>query len=314
MTQRGGHPDGRHRRWAAGRPVDLAATLGPLRRGRFDPAYREDGAAVWLTGQTPDGPATWCLLADPAAGEVDATAWGPGALWVLDRLPLALGEGDDPAGFDPTGLPAQLLAAWRRLSMGWRVPAAGDVLGALVAAVLEQKVTGVEARRSWRTLVLRYGEPAPGPAPEGMAVRPSAQALRAIPSWEWHRLGVEAVRARTILAAAAVADRIEECAALDHQTARRRLRSLPGVGEWTAAEVAQRALGDADAVSFGDFHLPRQAVYALTGATDGDDDRLRELLRPWAGHRYRVQRIVEASGVSLPRRGPRLAPRDYRSM
>ena len=33
----------------------------------------------------------------------------------------------------------------------------------LVPAILEQKVTGIEAFRAWRALVVRYGERAPGP-------------------------------------------------------------------------------------------------------------------------------------------------------
>ena len=89
----------------------------------------------------------------------------------------------------------------------------------------------------------------------------------------------------------------------------RRLTGLPGIGPWTAAEVPQRALGDPDAVSFGDAHLAGQVVYALTGETDGDDDRMPGLLAPYAGHRYRVIRMVELAGVVRPRRGPRFAPR-----
>lgn len=303
------------RRWSPGRPVDVRAVLRPFRRGRGDPAFAVEraGGAVWQAAGTPDGAASWRLSVDPAAGAVVAAAWGPGADWLLERLPAALGDADDAAGFDPTGLPRPLADAWRQLAPGWRVPRSGRVLEALVAAVLEQKVTGAEAHRAWRTLLQRHGTPAPGPTPVPMRVPPDAAAWRAVPSWEWHRAGVEGVRARTVLRAAAVADRLEECADLPADRARRRLMSLPGVGEWTAAEVAQRALGDADAVSFGDYHLARQAVFAFTGATDGDDDRLRDLLRPWSGHRYRVQRAVEESGVAPPRRGPRLSVRDYRS-
>jgi 3-methyladenine DNA glycosylase/8-oxoguanine DNA glycosylase len=251
---------------------------------------------------------------DASDAAVVAEAWGPGAPWLLDRLPLALGDGDDPTGFDPAGLPPVLAEAWRsRLSRGWRVPASGRVMEALVAAVLEQKVTGRESRRAWRSLLLRHGERVPGPAPAAMRVFPTGETLRAVPSWEWHRCGVEGVRSATILRAAAVADRLEECADLPADRARARLLAVPGVGPWTAAEVAQRALGDADAVSFGDYHLARHTVFAFTGRTDGDDDGMRALLEPWRGHRYRVQRLVEVAGVETPRRGPRMAARDYRS-
>ncbi len=135
---------------------------------------------------------------------------------------------------------------------------------------------------------------------------------RRIPSWEWHKAGVETARSGTVLRAAAVAPRIQECAAMTGEDARARLVLLSGVGRWTAAEVAQRALGDADAVSYGDFHVAKDVVYALTGETDGSDDRLAEVLEPWAGHRGRVVRLVELAGISRPARGPRYAPLDFR--
>ncbi|MEZ5117169.1 MAG: hypothetical protein R2737_12965 [Candidatus Nanopelagicales bacterium] len=301
--------------WRPGRPVDPVTILGPLARGRADPAYRLDpGGALWRTTRTPEGPATVRITARPAEGTVEQVAWGPGAAWATDRLPITLGDGDDPAGFVADALPPVLREAWRRHGRSWRVPATGRVLEALLAAVLEQKVTGRESRRAWRYLLVRHGERAPGPAPDGMRVPPSASALRRVPSWEWHRAGVEGVRSQTVLRCAAVADRLEECADLPSDAARARLTSVPGVGPWTAAEVAQRALGDADAVSFGDFHLAHHLVYALTGETDGDDERMAALLAPYAPHRYRVQRLVELAGVQRPARGPRITPRDIRPL
>jgi hypothetical protein len=35
------------------------------------------------------------------------------------------------------------------------------------------------------------------------------------------------------------------------------------------------------------------------------------LLEPWAGHRHRVQRLVELAGITVPRRGERMAPRTH---
>jgi hypothetical protein len=37
-----------------------------------------------------------------------------------------------------------------------------------------------------------------------------------------------------------------------------------------------------------------------------------ELLEPYKGHRHRVARLVELSGLSPPRHGPRMSVRDYR--
>ena len=194
-----------------------------------------------------------------------------------------------------------------------RTPAVGVVLEVLVAAVLEQRVTGIESRSAWRWLLTAYGDPAPGPAPEGMAVFPEASRIRGIPTWEWHRAGVDRARSDTIVIAAGSPGRVHECAALPRDLARARLMAIPGVGGWTAAEVAQRSWGDPDAVSFGDFHLAHNVCYALTGETTGDDARMAQLLEPWPGHRGRVVRLVERSGISRPARGPRYAPLNHRN-
>lgn len=291
--------------------MDVGTTLGVLRRGAGDPTHRtgQDGT-VWRTTRTPDGPATLRLLARPREAEVHAQAWGPGADWVLDGVPALLGAEDDLTGFAAHHrVVADALAA----HPGWRVPRTRRVLEALVPAVLEQKVTGAEARRAWRWLVLRHGEPAPGPAPEGMRVVPTAERWAHIPSWDWHRAGVEGVRSRTVVLAARVAARLEETVDQPVSEALRRLRSLPGVGRWTAAEVVQRAHGHADEVSYGDFHVAGWIGWALTGSPV-DDEGMMALLEPYAGHRYRVQRLVELSGVRKPRFGPRMSVKDHRSI
>jgi len=296
------------RDWHPPFPVDVRMTLSVHRRGGGDPAYRVDPAgAVWRTSLTPDGPGT--LRVQPARGDVIvAAAWGPGAAWLLETLPDMLGGGDDRAGFDPGH---QLLREMAARHAGLRVGRSHQVLEALVPAVLEQKVLGIEAHRAWRTLMYRYGAPAPGPAPRGMRVFPPARVWARIPSWEWHRAGVEAVRTRTIAAAAQVAGRMEEITAMGAAAASARLRAIPGIGVWTAAEVMQRASGDPDAVSVGDYNLPKAVGWALAGRIV-DDAGMLELLAPYAGHRYRVTRLVELSGIRPPRRGPRLPVRDYR--
>jgi 3-methyladenine DNA glycosylase/8-oxoguanine DNA glycosylase len=93
-----------------------------------------------------------------------------------------------------------------------------------------------------------------------------------------------------------------------------RLRAYPGIGPWTAAEVTLRALGDPDAVSVGDFHLPNVVAFALAGEPRGDDARMLELLEPWRGHRARVVRLLEAGGIEAPKYGPRYAAPDRRGM
>jgi 3-methyladenine DNA glycosylase/8-oxoguanine DNA glycosylase len=294
--------------WRPSFVLDLRRTLGVHARGRGDPAYRVAADnSIWRTSLTPDGPGTVRVREDGKV--IRAEAWGPGASWLLGTVPAALGADDDRAGFDPAH---PLLRELSTRFPGVRVGRTGRVFEALVPAVLEQKVVGVEARRAWRYLLLRFGAPAPGPAPAGMRVPPPAAAWRRIPSWEWHRAGVEGVRARTIIGAAEVAGRLEEIVTMRGDDADRRLRSLPGIGVWTSAEVRQRACGDADAVSVGDYHLPARVGWVLAGRVV-DDAGMLELLAPYPGHRHRAARLIELSGLAPPRRGPRMAVRDYRS-
>lgn len=301
-------PDGRSVVLATRRRPDLARTLGALRHGAGDPSYRvgPDGA-VWRACHTPAGPVTVRICATGEA-QVVGTAWGSGADWILDRLPHLVGESDDPRGFDPCH---PVLAALTARLAGWRIARSGLVLDSLVPAVLEQKVSSVEAHRSWRELLWRFGSPAPGPADPALLLAPDTAGWVSLPSWEWHRAGVDPRRAATVVRAARVADRLEATAAEGSEALDRALRSIPGIGVWTSAEVRQRALGDADAVSVGDYNLPKLVGWALAGERT-DDAGMLALLARWPGHRYRVTRLLELAGVRAPRRGPRLPIRDYR--
>ncbi|MDN5716627.1 MAG: DNA-3-methyladenine glycosylase 2 family protein [Janibacter sp.] len=281
-------------------PVDLDLVLAPFVRGSGDPTSRVARDGWWFAWTTPHGPVT--LHLDDEGSDVRACAWGVGAEWMLDRVPDLLGARDDPSGFAPHH---DLVArGWPRMSR-WRVPANGLVAQMLVCSVLEQKVTGREAFSSQRQLVRRFGTPAPGPGEElGLVCPPSAAEWALIPSWAWLRAGVDGARSRVIVRAMRVAGRLDECADLSLDQAHRRMRALPGIGVWTAAEVAQRALGDPDSPSFGDYHVAKDVTLALDGEV-GDDARMAELLEPYAGQRYRAQRIIQATAGHRPRRGPR---------
>ncbi|GAA3945848.1 3-methyladenine DNA glycosylase [Actinomadura viridis] len=324
--------EARVRVWRPPFALDLGLTLWPHRRGSGDPAFRTDrDGTVWRASFTPDGPGTLRLRWRGDA--VEAGAYGPGADWLLEGVPDLLGAGDVPEEFEPLH-PVVREAARRH--PGLRIGRTGRVFEALVPAVLEQKVLGAEAWRAWAYLLRRFGRPAPG-APV-LRVPPPPEVWIRIPSWEWHRSGAEAVRARTIIGAARVAGRLEDVFAggsggsspqevkdvfaggsggsspqeQEAGMADARLRSLPGIGVWTAAEVRQRAAGDADAVSVGDYHLPGIVGWALTGRKV-DDAGMLELLAPYAGHRHRVTRLLALTGGGPPRRGPRLPVRDYRA-
>jgi 3-methyladenine DNA glycosylase/8-oxoguanine DNA glycosylase len=297
------------RTWRPGRPVAVGATLGIFRHGGNDPAYQRDSdGAIWRTCRTPMGPATLRVTARPADDEVVAEAWGAGAEWALDGLPRLLGDEDDLGTFEPRH---DLVRQAQRRFPSWRVPRSTLVLESFAAAAIEQVVTGQEAFRGWRTLLLRHGEVAPGPGEaRGMRVTPTPAQWVAIPSWEWLRAGVDPRRSKVVIRGAQVAGRLEATVGLPGPDAERVLRALPGVGVWTAAEVRQRAHGDADAVSFGDYHVAKNIGWALVGE-EIDDDALADLLEPYRPHRYRVQRLLELAGVQRPRHGPRMAPRTH---
>jgi len=284
-------------------PASPGLTLSPLRRGRADPCYHdaEDGA-IWRTSLMGSGPVT-ARITQAGPGTIECEAWGGGATEFTETLPTLLGWDDDSSDF----LPAEpTIAAAHRRVPHLRLCRTDRVLEALVPAVLEQRVYGKDARRAWRTLVKKYGAPAPGPAPAHMRVPPPGEVWRRIPSWEFHLANVDPGRARTIVGCAQRADSLERLARRPADQARAALMSLPGVGEWTAAEVAQRAFGDADALSVGDYHLAKMVGWSLLGHPI-DDPAMIELLEPLRPHRQRAVRLLEVSGLAAnPRFGPRM--------
>jgi 3-methyladenine DNA glycosylase/8-oxoguanine DNA glycosylase len=291
-----------------------------LSRGRGDPANQYDGATgtFWRCCATPAGDATVAIRLEAGAkdrGEggdtVCARAWGPGAAWVLQGLPRLLGGEQPTPELDLRSQPR--LAEAARRHPGLRQPATGLVLDQLVPAILEQRVTGMQAHRAWRGLVRRYGRPAPGPNRD-LRVPPDAATLLEVPVWQWRGLDVDISRQRAVRAAASVARRLEECVDMPAEQAIARLTSVPGIGQWTAAEVAQRSFGYEDAVSVGDFHLPSTVVHFFTGRARGTDEEMLELLEPWRGHRQRVVRLVLLTGVHKPKFGPRYSPFNVRDL
>ena len=265
---------------------------------------------VWRTTGTADGPAT--VRISVQGGAVHVSAWGPGAGIAGAAVPRMLGAEDVAEGFDPGGHP--VVTELHRCARWLRLGGTGRTWDALVPAVLEQKVTVAEAYRVWRELLRLAGEPAPGPAPEGMRVVPSARRVLEVTDWEWHRCGLDGARRRALRAVATVAQRLEPAVDCDSAVLQRRLCSIPGIGVWTAAEVVQRTFGDPDAVSVGDYHLKNIVGWSLAGRRETDDAGMLALLEPWRGHRQRVVRLILAGGSRRPRRGPRTAPTDYRRM
>ncbi|MEB3064209.1 DNA-3-methyladenine glycosylase family protein [[Mycobacterium] zoologicum] len=284
-------------------PASPELTLAPLRRGPGDPCLQVgDDGAIWRTSLMPGGPVT-ARITRAARDAVDCEAWGAGAQEFLDGAAGLLGADDDASDFAPSE--PTVVAAHRRLPH-LRLGRTHRVLEALIPAILEQRVPGADAFAAWRRLVGEFGTPAPGPAPSRMRVPPPAEVWRTIPSWKFHRANVDGGRARTVIGCAQRATTLERLVDRPAAEARAALTTLPGVGVWTAAETAQRAFGDADALAVGDYHLAKMIGWTLLGHPI-DDDTMVELLEPMRPHRHRVVRLLFESGLAvLPRRGPRL--------
>ena len=300
---------GRTRVWRPAWPCPVGSVLNQQRHGGGDPTYRiDEHGRHWRGTRTPEGPATLAVEGRPAVGEVHLEAWGPGAEWALEQAPELLGARDSWAGFEPRH---PVLAESLRRHPHARLGRTGLVMESLVPAIIEQKVTGQEAFAGFRMLVHRFGERAPGTGrDQRLWVQPTPETLRTIPSWEWLRMHIDPARSRAVVTAARSAASLERLATRSPDEFDTAVRSLPGVGVWTSAEVRQRSLGDPDAVSFGDYHVAKDVGWALTGEAF-DDDRLADFLEPWRPQRGRVPALVAMAGLGRPRRGPRMAPRTH---
>lgn len=283
-------------------PVDLLRSLRPLVAAANDPTIRVRPDRLLRASATPQGPGTLDLHR-VAPRRFEATAYGAGATWLLEQAPALVGADDDLAGFTPTTHAVVRRAAHHRPDL--RVIRSGCLDDLVVPTILAQRVTAREAARSWTRLVRSWGRPAPGPHP--LWLPPSPTDLAARRYWEFHHLGVERARAERIIA---VARHLARHSADGHGTAvgpdtLRALGRVRGVGAWTLALVARTTAGDADAVEVGDFHVEHHVSFALAGEPRGTDDRMLELLAPFAPHRGRVVRLLLAATPRPPAFGAR---------
>ncbi|MGE0877532.1 MAG: DNA-3-methyladenine glycosylase [Acidimicrobiia bacterium] len=286
-----------------GASVDRRAVLTAFSTGRYDPTCRIGMHQGWFAINTPNGPATLTMCWDND-GALDAEAFGPGRQWALDHASAMAGDHDTTAtSFVP---PPGPVADWHRRSPGLRIGRTSRVFDALVPVVLAQRVTSGEAVRSWSGLVRAFGAPAPrSNAPFALKCPPTAEALAKAPYYAFHRFGVDRGRAETIRFAAKRVDRLEEAATFEREQAYARLHAFPGIGVWTSALTLGMAIGDADAVAVGDFHLKNIVGWNLAGEARATDERMVELLEPYRGHRARVVALLGRHGDGAPKFGPR---------
>lgn len=284
---------------------DLTRSLRHLSVVPNDPTLCLGDSEAWWATLTPDGPGS--LRFRLAGSFLGACAFGPGASWLLSRADAIAGLRDDVSGLAAFDHP--LVRKLVRTFSGVRLPATGRLFHHVVAAILGQKVTGIEAGRGYRALLRHFRCEVPGPAPERLMMPPDPADVAATPYWQFHPWGIEQKRADTVRRAAAFAARLER--ATDSADATRLLTSVRGIGVWTAAEVVRVAFGDGDAVSVGDYHHKNVVAWALAGEARGTDDRMLELLEPFTGHRGRVVALLGMAGYAAPKFGPRMPVRSF---
>jgi 3-methyladenine DNA glycosylase/8-oxoguanine DNA glycosylase len=264
-----------------------------------DPTTRLASGEFWRATFTPDGPGT--LRISWNVDGLDAQAWGSGREWLLQQVTAMTGSLD--TGFEfRAGHPAVLRA--QRNHPDVRFGSSRMLFHELVPTILGQRITAGEAIRQWHRLCRRLGKPAPGPNTD-LLLPPSPAALAGKPAWWFHPLGVEAKRAEALRNLGKHAEKLWAWAQLPVPDVRSKLALLPGIGPWTIGSVMASAMGDPDAIAVGDFHLKNVVSFALAGEPRGTDERMLELLAPYAGQRGRVVRLLLLDGHRPPSFGPR---------
>lgn len=264
-----------------------------LRLGGLGPACRLDARGFARAGRTPAGPATLLVARD--ADALRARGFGPGAEWALERAPALLGLDDDPGSFRPE--PPRLAALARRWR-GAHLPRSPWVFDALATVILQQRVAFRDAARAQRRLIEAHGEPAPGPL--GLRLPLSPRQWLALSGESLRRAGVDGQRARALRAAARSSRAVDALFAASRDRARATLAAIPGLGPWSVEMTMGHGLGDPDAVPTGDLHLPSLVAWALAREPYATDGRMLELLEPYRGHRFRLIRLLLATGHARP--------------
>ncbi len=278
---------------AVERGFSLERSFVLQRTGRGDPTAQLSSGRFVKASRTPEGLVTVELLELAGEGQVVVRAFGDGAGYAVARAAAWVrGRPDLPPFVPPPGPLAKAASEHRALVLP-RCPFPGDLH---LSLILQQRVTYAEAVRSHHQLARRYGERAPGPFE--LVVFPDYRALRAVPSHEFRRLGVDEKRRVAMLEAARLRERIDRLEELE--ALRRYLLAIPGTGPWTAENLLAHGFGDADAVPPGDVHLPHQVCFALAGEPYGSDERMFELLEPYRPHRARIVRLVWMAGPTRP--------------
>jgi 3-methyladenine DNA glycosylase/8-oxoguanine DNA glycosylase len=291
------HPPTIQCAWGRPKIYDFDGTLRFLRLGSNDPSMFQRPGELHVALHTPDGAAVLRLV---DGAELTAQAWGPGAERAIERAPDWLGLNDSPVTL------GHLHPAVRELERrfpGLRLARRGRVFDGLLRVIPQQLVAWKDATVFWRRLVQQFGTELPGPIP--LVLPPSPDAVRAQSQAALQSTGMLPKMARCMIDCARRAKRLDGLAETSLDEFVRLVQVLPGVGPWSAGQLAGFHLAHPDAVIVGDYGMPHSIGYALTGRERSNDAEMLELLEPFRPHRFRVVRLIMHAGIMPPRRGPR---------
>jgi AraC family transcriptional regulator of adaptative response / DNA-3-methyladenine glycosylase II len=223
---------------------------------------------------------------------------------IIGRIRRMFDLGADPVAIDAHLATDPILAPLVVARPGLRVPGTWDAFELTVRAVLGQQITLRHAIGLAGRLVAGFGQPlAPHDQSERVThVFPSASRIA---SANLAILGMPRARATALSALARLmaddADLLRRAGTLDECVSR--LRSLPGVGEWTAHYIAMRELREPDAFPAADVALQR-ALQRLEGrALTGRELMMRaEAWRPWRAYAAQLLWSMNVTAGSSQRR------------
>lgn len=203
---------------------------------------------------------------------------------IIARLRRVFDLASDPAAIAAQFAADPVMTALMQARPGLRVPGAWDGFELAMRAVLGQQITVAAAIRLAGKLVAAHGKPLAQPDGALTHVFPEPDVVAAA---ELASLGMPRSRAATLsaVAAAAVADPHLFDAAVDLEDAVRRLRTIRGVGEWTAQYIALRQLREPDAFPHADIGLIRALEKLESRAyTPAQLLTRSEAWRPWRAY------------------------------
>ncbi len=199
---------------------------------------------------------------------------------------------------DPVAIGAHLsrdpvLAPLVAARPGLRVPGAWDGFELAVRAILGQQITVAAATRLAGKLVVAFGDTIAGRGCPAGHLTPEAHLSHVFPTpgrlagSDLAMIGMPKARRQSLsgLAAAVDADPLIFGPRRSLEQAVAQLRSLPGVGEWTAQYIAMRELREPDAFPAADIGLMR-ALKDANGLRPSPAELLvrAEQWRPWRAY------------------------------